>query len=444
MMFSTHRPRQLVAPEEENAARLFPKGGLNVEPLLNQMCISYRFRGWDGDFSTSQALKLITEKGSTQNTTKQPKLRIGLMIMEDIEKFFPVKITESGGSYHFFHFMEMIVMAFTQLHEISLRLQNDVLSPSDWSPVVSVPWIFSPYMSPTELCGGPRNLNCLAADYVLGSQASTIHFRNHEGIIGLKKMEYHKFNFTDPKDKAVDRRLELAETAYGDGSGFTDGTDAVLIIQRFGCNKAGINKPWAEYIDSFPAAAWHASIMQSLSDVPRTSQERKKGIVVGYIDRQNTDRRLPDIHHEWILQYLTFHRHVDFRHLHMEEYTGHQQIVIASQCDMLIGVHGNGLTHGLWMTPHRYLIEFFYGYNYQFDYATAGQLLQHSYLGILDGEVIDSDKVKRRDVSLRQHPTRRESRQKPKNMTLLHFEEQAKPAIKIFVELAIYELSNHR
>jgi capsular polysaccharide biosynthesis protein len=119
--------------------------------------------------------------------------------------------------------------------------------------------------------------------------------------------------------------------------------------------------------------------------------------VVGHVDRQNTRRQLIDSHHQRILQFAGKHDKIDFRHLHMEEYSPFEQIQMASECDVLLGVHGNGLTHSLWMAPNRYVVEFFWNFNFQFDYATTAQLMNHTYLGLWNGQVLDIDRVRQRD-----------------------------------------------
>lgn len=427
--------------------RLFRDGRLNVEPVSNKLCVSYRFRGMDGYYTTNEAIHIIKHKADQEEEQTLKLVRVGLIFLEDIERFIPVRIEESGNRYHFFHFIEMIVIAYVELHGISRSLLTDELAKdtstpiSDGSPKVAVPWIFSPHMSPSEIAGGSMNLNGLVADFAFGVPGVP-WFRRREGIVGLDDMEYYPFNYTNQKEKGVERRLELAQIAYGGSPSFADDVDVVLQVERSGCDNARINKPWSKFIDDFPAETWHSSIMKHLKNETANQKHESSLIVVGYIDRQNTDRRLLDEHHEWVVQYLAYHPDVDFLHLHMENYSPQEQIAIASRCDMIVGVHGNGLTHSLWMSPHRYVIEFFYRFNYQFDYSTTAQLLQHKYLGIIDGVVVDSEKVSRRDPSLRQHPTRQESLHKPRNDTLVDFEDQAKPAIRKFVENAIQELRN--
>lgn len=306
---------------------------------------------------------------------------------------------------------------------------------------MTVPWIFSPYMSPLEVCGGATRINCLIADLILQGSNHSI-FTSRSGIIGLNAMEQFPFDYENEKMKAIGHRIELADTVYGESPTFADHADGVILVERFGCHMGGINKPWSAYIDMFPAYSWHSDLLYGLG---RTWEHHKKPspkrLVLGYIDRQNTDRRLPNEHHDWIVEYATSHQGIDFRHLHMEAYTAMEQIEKASECDMMIGVHGNGLTHTLWMQPRRYVIEFFWKYNYQFDYATISHMMKHSYLGILNGKVVDPVRVQNRDPLLRKSPTRKEAQHAPVNESMHSFEHEGKIAIQSFIEKAMIELN---
>jgi len=444
----------------------FVQGDLNVEPVLPRECVSLRFRGDPHNYPVEEAIELLQAKYKANPGPRS--LRLGILIMEEVEKFFPVRIRATGNNYHLYHFMEFLVMAYAALHQIASALpaavaEETVVKDSahtttaltdttttatttlaQGNPVVTVPWIFSPYMTPTEICGGPPSLNCLAADLTLRASNYSI-FQDRSGIIGLTPMEHYPFNFINHKEKAVARRVELVQQQrHYHGATFANQADGVLTVERFGCNMAGINKPWSKYIDTFPAEQWHMDIWKGLGlamEDPTTRSNKK--LVVGYVDRQNTDRHLPEEHHDWLVSFLSTHEQVDFLQLHMENYSALDQVRMATKCDVLIGMHGNGLTHLFWMRPGGYVIEYFWKYNFQMDYATAAQLLNHTYLGLLNGKVVDRDMVARRDVELRRHPTRKEAQHAPVEESMHAFEEQGKPAIRELIETAIRELHIH-
>jgi len=423
----------------------FADGELNVDPILPRQCVSVRFRGDPTSYPVDEAIDVLKERYAFSPGPR--RLRIGIMMMEEVDKFFPVRIRESGNNYHLYHFIEFLVMAYAELHRIASSLpatentleqhSQSIPTLAQGNPAVSVPWIFSPYISPSEICGGPASLNCLAADLTLRASSKSI-FQDKTGIVGLDPMENYAFNYTNAKAKAVSRRVALVEAEnYYSQRSFSNNADAVLTVERFGCNMAGINKPWSKYIDRFPADQWHSDILEGLRLQPRVENNDK--LVVGYVDRQNTDRHLPPEHHEWLVDYFSSHSKVQFLQLHMENYSALEQVLMAAKCDVLIGMHGNGLTHQLWMRPGGYVIEYFWKYNYQFDYATASQLLNHTYLGILNGRVIPREKVAKRDPSLREHPTRKEAQHALVEESMKMFEEEGKPAIEDLIETAIRE-----
>jgi hypothetical protein len=260
------------------------------------------------------------------------------------------------------------------------------------------------------------------------------------GVIGLDGMEQYPFDYNNLKMKAVDHRIELAKHVYGESPSFADQADGVIVVERFGCNPSGINKPWSQFIDKFPANAWHSDVLSGLGQTWESHHRTNpRTFVIAYIDRQNTDRRLPDEHHDWLLQLGALNKNIDFRQLHMEDYTPLQQIKIASECDMLIGVHGNGLTHALWMQPRRYVIEFFWKFRYQYDYATTAQLLDHSYLGIYNGKVVDPAGVVKRDPMVRKN-LQKEYLVVNEKTSMDAFEHEGKIAIQKFIENAMIDL----
>jgi hypothetical protein len=179
---------------------------------------------------------------------------------------------------------------------------------------------------------------------------------------------------------------------------------------------------------------WHADVMRGL----RLTHARSDKLVVGYIDRQNTTRRLPDDHHVWLLSYFSDNEKVEFLHLHMEDYSAIDQIKIASRCDVLIGCHGNGMSHQFWMKPRRYVVELFFRYHYQFDYGTAAQLMKHNYLAIMNGKVLDRDMFARRDPALRRN--KKEERNVNEEDAANSFEQEGKAAIEGLIKQAIQEL----
>lgn len=440
---------QKVEPEPSLATPVqdFGAGVLNVEPVYYSQCTTVRFRGDPGNYTVAEAIELLQRNYQARPGPRS--LRMGIQFMETPKRFFPVRISESSGSYHMFHFVEMLVIAYSELHRIASALPPSQTATvitgttlARGSPAVSVPWIVSPFMTKSEICGGASGINCVIADLAFRASNASI-FQDKSGILGLDSMESHKYNSqAERKEKAVARRIQLAAATYGPPSQgtreITDQADGVIVIERFGCKAAGTNKPWVGHIEGFPTDNWNADVMAGMGQSPDHKTDSKQRIVVGYIDRQNTGRKIPDEHHLWLVDNLSKHAKIQFLHLHMETYPAIEQLKIAAGCDVLIGVHGNGMTHSFWMTPRRYVIELFWRFPFQYDYATTAQLMKHNYLGILNGKALDGDMLARRDPALRQN--KKATTKASEEECSSAFEQEGKAAIRDFIEQAILDL----
>ncbi|KAF8632688.1 hypothetical protein AX15_001741 [Amanita polypyramis BW_CC] len=76
--------------------------------------------------------------------------------------------------------------------------------------------------------------------------------------------------------------------------------------------------------------------------------------LVTYVSRQGGGRRLAQEYHEGLvlaLKALEEEGVIRFHMARMELMTIHEQVELAAKTTIMIGVHGNGLTHQLWMPP---------------------------------------------------------------------------------------------
>jgi capsular polysaccharide biosynthesis protein len=79
-----------------------------------------------------------------------------------------------------------------------------------------------------------------------------------------------------------------------------------------------------------------------------------------YIDRQTGDRRLPDTDHESLLAgvaELADREGWEFAYLEVHAMTPPEQVAAVAHASVMFGVHGNGLTHELWLPEDATLIE---------------------------------------------------------------------------------------
>lgn len=155
----------------------------------------------------------------------------------------------------------------------------------------------------------------------------------------------------------------------------------VVWIDRAECDKGEMNKMWAKYMAKFNPYLWSIR----LHGPERVMRQNPKPVVT-YISRQNTNRCLPDSTHRELVAYLKGYSGIVFMPVQMEDYSFEQQLNIASSTDLLIGVHGNGLTHAAFMRPRRNVVEIFpEGMPFQYDYYTLSKMMGHEYTCIYSG-----------------------------------------------------------
>ncbi|KAF9256391.1 hypothetical protein L218DRAFT_217394 [Marasmius fiardii PR-910] len=80
----------------------------------------------------------------------------------------------------------------------------------------------------------------------------------------------------------------------------------------------------------------------------------------------------------------------------MEKMTMKEQLALAARTTILLGVHGNGLTHQLWMTPSAKstVIEIFIPQGYTFDYEILARNLGHRHYAVWNDTALTYPKGK--------------------------------------------------
>jgi len=385
---------------------------------------------------------------TTAATNNNNITRIGLEFLEFVDGFTSLH----HNNFHFYHWLEFVVVAFIQLQQLDLR--HDVV----------VAWIHIPHFTTSQFCGVATettamsgntditkmnlNLNCLLARMALGHSLSSEHesiaadagtnakninldnsttalqfygleANNYETAISHSKLRATPetpsrlsqwfpsfFAKDDPSQPQV---IDAAEQERRHAAMMHE-VDAILTIQRPGCValQNQHKKMWMHHMNHFDADQWHAKVAdfqrQLLLSPPRESSSSI--LRIGYIDRQNTGRRLPAAFHKLLLthfqQLAERHDRVEFLHLHMERLSPVEQIRTAASLHILVGMHGNGLTHQFWMKPRSVVLELFWDSPFQLDYATSAQMLQHDYLCLYNGLPVDAQRIANRDASLKE------------------------------------------
>ncbi|KAK4688429.1 P-type Ca2+ transporter type 2C, partial [Tremellales sp. Uapishka_1] len=113
--------------------------------------------------------------------------------------------------------------------------------------------------------------------------------------------------------------------------------------------------------------------------LPMTTLRRIPKVV--YVDRQSSDRALAQADHEALVEVLN-ELNVDFIHAKMEAMSFESQVEAVSDADIMVGVHGNGLTHMMWMPEGGAVVEVFPPGSFLRDYQSLAEVLGHHYTTI--------------------------------------------------------------
>ncbi|KAF5324356.1 hypothetical protein D9619_011337 [Psilocybe cf. subviscida] len=119
----------------------------------------------------------------------------------------------------------------------------------------------------------------------------------------------------------------------------------------------------------------------------RLSSPKSEAPVVTYISRQSGQRSFTPEAHEGLiaaLAELDKEGLCQFDVVAMEGLTLSKQIEIAARTTIMVGIHGNGLTHQLWMpsSPKSTIIEIFLPERYLHDYVMLARNMGHKHYAI--------------------------------------------------------------
>jgi len=347
-------------------------------------------------------------------------LKIGLTIIEDNKVFWGLN---GKGYMHLFHYLEFLLWGYKSLME----LVGDNGAPSlQNNGVLQVQWVHAPFLLRTEL-EGSQGINKLMTALALRttSDPNVIPFKGledndeltrslHESFSGGFPWFFHKawiWKVLPTRENRRKMRIPDAATRQRNWHAMTEAVDAVLFIDRMKCDQQAAHQMHAKLSDDgqFPAEAWNLDIWNGVETTtqPATLPEPLRELVrvdttklvACYVDRQKTDRKMPQFEHEFLVQTLSEHPQVHFKHLFMEKFSGLEQIQIAKTCNLLVGVHGNGLSHQVWMKPGSYVVEYFWNNAFVFCYSILARMMKHAYLGFWRGKKMD-DRVLQKNATV--------------------------------------------
>ncbi|PPQ78266.1 hypothetical protein CVT25_011725 [Psilocybe cyanescens] len=115
--------------------------------------------------------------------------------------------------------------------------------------------------------------------------------------------------------------------------------------------------------------------------------------VVTYISRQDSARRLDEKDHEGLIDALRALEQqgiCEFHVLEMERATLSEQIRLTAKSTILVGVHGTGLTHQLWMapSPRSTLLEIVWPEATVFDHEIIARNLGHKHYAVWNDSLV--------------------------------------------------------
>ncbi|KAG9043141.1 hypothetical protein FS837_009959 [Tulasnella sp. UAMH 9824] len=157
------------------------------------------------------------------------------------------------------------------------------------------------------------------------------------------------------------------------------------VLRAAGVDETVIDRPsiWANWQGAFTGDQKPSQRdMDVLQKAPTLAP-----VVISYISRQRVRRRMIEADEAIFVKSvkeLTARRKWKFNHVFMEELTPEQQLAIAAETTIMIGVHGNGLTHLLWMplTPLTTVMEIFYPTGFAKDYEWTARVLGFTHYAI--------------------------------------------------------------
>jgi hypothetical protein len=103
-----------------------------------------------------------------------------------------------------------------------------------------------------------------------------------------------------------------------------------------------------------------------------------------YVPRKPPRTLTPDVE-DSVIKLLSAHTEIS-----TVEFAGMSwadQVRASAQSDLMLGVHGNGLTNLLWLPPHAMVIEFFPEGAHHYDYQVLSEIMQLDYFGLVGDRI---------------------------------------------------------
>ncbi|KAK4687906.1 hypothetical protein P7C73_g2203, partial [Tremellales sp. Uapishka_1] len=186
--------------------------------------------------------------------------------------------------------------------------------------------------------------------------------------------------------------------------------DSITIVDRWAAHRFGEDvKFWNKATADLPSIevekTWLKPLRDSMKELVQTEgcvvkRLRADVPVVTYINRQLTGRRLNEDDDDMMVKgLLELNKDgiIEFHDAKMETMSRTEQFCLALRTDIMLGVHGNGLSHQLWMKPGSAVVEIMNVGGFARDYAMLAELMSHDYYAIHKNVVFPREKWRRPD-----------------------------------------------
>ncbi|KXS18646.1 hypothetical protein M427DRAFT_109455 [Gonapodya prolifera JEL478] len=174
----------------------------------------------------------------------------------------------------------------------------------------------------------------------------------------------------------------------------------VAVLDRGSTNENFKGNMWGKTLGSvldLPVGLdhWRTLRERVLKNLVGTIPRRPEIPNVLYISRQNWGRRsLDTISNARLIEGMRALEQegvCTFTYAEMDKFTVEKQVALAYNATVILGVHGNGLTHQIWMppTPKSLVLEIFSPQHFAYDFYATAVTVGHNHFGIWFDEEVD-------------------------------------------------------
>ncbi|KAJ8689566.1 hypothetical protein PTI98_012460 [Pleurotus ostreatus] len=137
---------------------------------------------------------------------------------------------------------------------------------------------------------------------------------------------------------------------------------------------------------------WWSPLRHSLMQRIGIEGNARSRPVITYIDRQATGRKLVQEDHDAFVTALAKfgeNHDVEINSVQMEHLSKAEQFDIGTRTDIMVGVHGNGLSHQMWMKAGGTVLEFYDTGGFMRDYQLLAEAMHHTHYVIWNDTIHD-------------------------------------------------------